>query len=68
MNSAEKKLNYSKTLDCACSVILNFPDKMVSSRWQATDSKLSIELHIIRYYSCEKLNDLLYVSSNTGQI
>ena len=32
VNSAEKKLNYSKTLDCTCSVILSFLDKMASSR------------------------------------
>ena len=30
VNSAEKKLNYSQTLDCSCSVILNFLGKMAS--------------------------------------
>ena len=48
-----KTLKYSRTLDCACSVILNFLDKMTSSRWQATNSKLCIQVYLIliRYYT-----------------
>ena len=51
VNSAEIKGKYSTTLDCACSEIPNFLGKMVSSRRQATDSKLCVELYVIKYYA-----------------
>ena len=49
LNSADKILKYSITLYCACSVMLNFPNKMASSRWEATESKLCTEVQIIRF-------------------
>ena len=51
VNSAEIKVKYSTTLDCACSENPDFLGKVVSSRRQATDSKLCIELYFIKYYA-----------------
>ena len=44
-----EKAEIFNNTSCSCSVILNFLDKMASSRWEATESKLCIHVHIIRF-------------------
>ena len=62
-------LKYSTTLDWACSVTPNILDKVPSSRWEATESKLCIQMQIIRISITPIRNDsIILIKDNSNSI